>query len=228
MARDSRQTELFASDGRFSRLGDVERWARSNHFHNITGTDEAGRGPLAGPVVAAAVILPPALRLEGLDDSKRLTERRRERLFFRIRTESLSWAAAFGFPDRIDRMNILHASLDAMARAVSLAESRRGTPSDLIVVDGNQTLPLVRVQRAVVGGDGLCRAVAAASIVAKVLRDRWMTLAAGRWPEYGFERHKGYPTKAHKAAIQEYGPCAIHRKTFRGVREWLDDPDSGD
>jgi len=198
------------------RLGDVERWAAEFGFPTLLGTDEAGRGPLAGPVVAAAVCFPVDISIPGLDDSKKLGPETREALFPLIRREALAWGAAFSSAGEIDTINILRASLDAMARAVLLAE-HRGAHAPLIVVDGNQPLPLDRPQETVVGGDALSLCVAAASVIAKVLRDRWMEHAALRYPGYGFEVHKGYPTALHRTRLQELGPCALHRRSFRGV-----------
>ncbi len=218
MVRPPRQSDWLAAAEK-AVLGDVERWADSHGYSRILGLDEAGRGPLAGPVVAAAVCLPPVIDLPGLDDSKKLTPKIRERLFPAILNQALAWGAAFGSPQQIDRDNILAASLDSMRRAALLAETRGGL-CDIWIVDGNRALPSDRLQRTVVGGDRLCLAVAAASVIAKVLRDRWMVLADRRWPGYGFAVHKGYPTAAHRRAVAERGPCPIHRRSFRGVSEY--------
>ncbi len=199
-------------------LGDVERWAATRTIPYITGVDEAGRGPLAGPVVAAAVCFAPDIRIERLDDSKRLSATLREALFPEIRKQALGWGVAYGSPALIHEKNILQATRICMRRAFRLAQTR-GAGDGLVVIDGNQRIDIEQQQWALVGGDRLSVAVAAASVLAKVLRDRWMTVAAKRWPQYGFERHKGYGTKAHLLAIAEHGPCPIHRLDFRGVRE---------
>lgn len=220
MSKNSGSFSLFPDLGGEGRLGDVERWAAQRGFGTIIGIDEAGRGPLAGPVVTAAVSLPIDMEIAGLDDSKLLSEDERERLFPEILERASSYGVAFASPELIDRENILNATLSAMEKAALLAESR-GSRADLWVIDGNHALKCRRMQKAVVHGDRLCRSVAAASVIAKVLRDRHMILAAKRWPGYGFERHKGYPTAAHRKAVERLGPCPIHRKTFRGVREFI-------
>ena len=182
----------------------------------IAGVDEAGRGPLAGPVVAAAVILDPARPIEGLDDSKKLTARRRELLFDRILADARAWAIAEAEPDEIDRLNILHATMAAMARAV---RSLSTTP-ERVRIDGNRAPDLGELRcETLIGGDGLDPAIGAASILAKVHRDRLMLDYHDRWPEYGFDRHKGYPTPAHLAALERYGPTPIHRRSFRPVHQ---------
>lgn len=181
----------------------------------IAGVDEAGRGPLAGPVVAAAVILDPARPIEGLDDSKKLSASRRERLSVEIRERALAWSIACGEPDEIDRLNILGATMEAMCRAV------RGLshPPDAVWVDGNRCPPLDLPMRAIVGGDGEVSCIGAASILAKVHRDGIMEAMDGRYPGYGFAIHKGYPTPQHIEAMTRLGPCAIHRQTFAPVRK---------
>lgn len=183
----------------------------------VAGVDEAGRGPLAGPVSAAAVILDPERPIAGLDDSKRLTPKRREMLELEIQEKALTWAVAFATVEEIDRINILQASLLAMARAVealTLAPRRA-------LVDGNRCPRLACAADAVVGGDGTVPVIGAASILAKVARDREMLLLDVRYPGYGFARHKGYPTREHIAALRELGPCGHHRRSFRPVRELL-------
>lgn len=184
----------------------------------IAGTDEAGRGPLAGPVIAAAAILTASQRdilLEnGLTDSKKLTEKKRESLFALINELGVLWRAQAASPGRIDKMNILRASLWCMLRSVEKLYVR----PDLVLVDGSQRVPqLLTPQRCVVKGDSKVPAIAAASIVAKVLRDRAMTVLDAKYPHYGFASHKGYPSEYHRAALKEYGPCPIHRASFRGV-----------
>lgn len=179
----------------------------------VAGVDEAGRGPLAGPVVAAAVVLDPARPIEGLADSKTLSPRQREALVEEIRGKALAVAVASSSPRQIERINILRASLRAMAAAVG----RLSVAVGHLLVDGNRPVPLDIPQSPLVKGDSACACIAAASIVAKVARDRLMERMDRRFPHYGFRRHKGYPTRAHLAALEVHGPCAIHRRTFRGV-----------
>ncbi len=178
----------------------------------VAGCDEAGRGPLAGPVVAAAVILDPARIPKGLNDSKLLQPEEREDLFDKI-AATAEFAIAVAPPARIDRDNILRASLWALARAVS------GLPRkpSLVFVDGRDGLALACEVRAVIGGDGIVASVAAASIVAKVTRDRLMRLLGAAHPGYGFEQHKGYSTGEHFAALEKLGPCVHHRRSFAPV-----------
>jgi len=183
----------------------------------IAGVDEAGRGPLAGPVVAAAVILDELQPIKGLNDSKKLGPRTRERLFDEIRAKALCCCIAQASVEEIDTLNILQATLLAMRRAV---EGLRLRPHK-VLVDGNR-LPLLRVPaEAVVGGDALVKAVAAASILAKVQRDRWCVELHQVHPQYGFDAHKGYPTAAHLAALREHGACPHHRRSFAPVRAVL-------
>jgi len=180
----------------------------------IAGVDEAGRGPLAGPVVAAAVILDARRPIPGLDDSKRLSAAQRERLALRIRSEALAWAVAWADPAEIDSRNILGATLMAMARAVS----GLGRVPELVLVDGDKVPRLSLPVRAIVGGDAEVPAISAASILAKTYRDSWMEALALRFPGYGLEQHKGYPTATHLASLRTLGPCAIHRRSFGPVR----------
>lgn len=182
----------------------------------VAGADEAGRGCLAGPVVAAAVVLPPDLHLEGVNDSKQLDEATRERLAPLIRAQALAWAVAEASAAEIDALNILAASLLAMQRALE----RLVLKPDFVLIDGNQKIPGLRAQRPIIKGDSLCFSIAAASILAKVERDRLMTELAQLHPGYGLALHKGYPTPTHKAALIELGPSPIHRLTFRGVPGW--------
>ena len=185
----------------------------------VAGVDEAGRGPLAGPVYAAAVILHPARVPDGLDDSKRLTEAAREALEPVIQQRARSWAVAWASTEEIDRLNILQASLLAMRRALWLLHV---TPT-LALVDGNRCpTDLPCVARALVGGDALEPAISAASILAKVARDREMRRLDAEHPQYGFARHKGYGTREHLAALARHGPCAIHRRSFAPVRALLE------
>lgn len=178
------------------------------------GVDEAGRGPLAGPVVAAAVILHPGRPIEGLDDSKKLNEQKREALFPLIQERARAWSIIQIPPAEIDRLNILQATLLGMKQAVEALEPR---PS-LALVDGNRPPDLPCAVRTIVGGDALEPAISAASILAKVSRDRLMLEMHERFPEYGFDRHKGYPTAAHMKKLVELGPCEIHRRSFAPVR----------
>ena len=178
------------------------------------GVDEAGRGPIAGPVCAAAVILDPRIPIEGLRDSKQLTAARREVLATKIRLNAFAWSVAFSSVEEIDRLNILQATLLAMRRAVAGLSPQ---PEE-VWVDGN-TSPLLEMPvRTVVGGDRLHPQISAASILAKTARDREMLLLHARFPQYGLDRHKGYPTAGHLAAIQEHGICEIYRRSFAPVR----------
>jgi len=181
----------------------------------ICGVDEAGRGPLAGPVVAGACILPEGLIIPGLDDSKKLSEKKRERLYDEICQNALSWGVGMASPEEIDAYNILEATLLAMRRAVSsLPED-----PDFLLIDGNISRGFSQSACAIVGGDGICQSIAAASILAKVTRDRLCTELDRTYPQYGFAKHKGYPTKAHKLAVYEHGPCPVHRKSFLSFLE---------
>jgi ribonuclease HII len=176
----------------------------------ICGVDEAGRGPLAGPVCAAAVVLPLGMAIDGVDDSKKLTSKKRELLFDVIISKSVDCAVAYAEVEEIDEFNILNATHVAMARAIKML---RCTP-DVVMIDGN-SIPKVDVRcKAIVGGDRLSLSIASASILAKVSRDRLMTKLAVKYPEYGFEKHKGYGTKVHMEALEKYGLCKIHRRTF--------------
>ena len=176
--------------------------------------DEAGRGTLAGPVVAAAVVLPPGARLRGLADSKTLTPAARERLYRRITDRALAVGVGRADAATVDAANILQATLMAMAQAVAALPQ----PPEIVLVDGPIAPPLTVPCRAIPHGDALVSVIAAASIVAKVTRDRLMGELAARFPAYGFERHKGYGTAEHQAALRRFGPCAIHRVTFGPVR----------
>jgi ribonuclease HII len=183
----------------------------------VAGVDEAGRGPLAGPVVAAAVILDDANPIAGLADSKALTARRREQLFDQVRARALSFCIAEASVEEIDRLNILHATMLAMKRAV---EGLRLKPAKALV-DGNRLPPLRIPGEAIVRGDALVPAISAASILAKVHRDRLCQALHAELPQYGFDVHKGYPTPAHLAALREHGASPAHRRSFRPVREAL-------
>ncbi len=181
----------------------------------VAGVDEAGRGPLAGPVVAAAVILDDQNPIYGLADSKKLTVRQRERLFDEIRARALCTAIGRASVEEIDTLNILQATLLAMRRAVQGLRLKPG----LVLVDGNQ-LPRLDVRaEAIVKGDSKVAAISAASILAKVHRDRWCVEYDAQYPDYGFARHKGYGTAFHLTALREYGPCPQHRRTFAPVAQ---------
>ena len=195
---------------------DHEDRLRAQGLHRIAGIDEAGRGPLAGPVVAAAVILPPNFRHASLNDSKQLSERARESLFEEItNSPDIQWAHAVVESEEIDRINILQATHEAMRRAVAFLKP----VAVHALIDGRPVKPFPIPQTALVGGDGLSFSIAAASIIAKVTRDRLMIEMHARFPEYDFARHKGYGTPHHLAALQQHGPCPIHRRSFRPVQQ---------
>lgn len=187
-----------------------EHQAQEQGFQVVCGVDEAGRGPLAGPVCAAAVILPDGLVIEGLDDSKKLTEKKRDALYSVICEEAISYGIAFASVEEIEEMNILQATFLAMKRAV---ESLNVKP-DLALVDGNQKPHLDIQARTLVKGDAKSPSIAAASILAKVTRDRLMTEIAEQYPEYEFPKHKGYGTKLHYEKIIEHGISPVHRRSF--------------
>ena len=191
-------------------LMELESSLRAEGYDRICGVDEAGRGPLAGPVCAAAVILPPDVELPGLNDSKKRSEKKRELLFPMIQEQAVAWSVAFASVEEIEELNILRATFLAMNRAIAGLNVK----PDLALIDGNQNREIAMPSRTVVHGDARCACIAAASILAKVSRDRLMKELAVRYPQYGFEKHKGYGTKAHYAALREYGPCPIHRRSF--------------
>ena len=177
----------------------------------VCGVDEAGRGPLAGPVCAAAVILPPDLDFEGVNDSKKLSEKKREMLYEEITEKAISWSVAFASVNEIEEHNILGATYIAMQRAV---ESLK-VPADFALIDGNRTPPALKIpSQTVVKGDSKSLSIAAASIIAKVTRDRLLLEYDAIYPQYKFSQHKGYGTKVHIEALQEFGPCDIHRPSF--------------
>jgi len=182
----------------------------------ICGVDEAGRGPLAGPVSAAAVILDPSRPIEGLADSKKLSEKQRDRLAPLIRERALAWAVAYAEVEEIDRLNILQATLLAMRRAVEALSIR----PQQVLVDGLYCPQTGIPSQAIVKGDSKVAAISAASILAKTARDELMLQLHGRYPQYGFDAHKGYPTAAHLAALREHGVSVVHRKTFKPVRQF--------
>jgi ribonuclease HII len=197
-------------------LDNIESTLYDKGYEAICGVDEAGRGPLAGPVVAAAVILPHGIDIEGVADSKTLSARRREAVFDEIVRLGLVCAVGAIEPDDIDRMNIHKASLMAMRKAVM---DLKQAP-EFIIVDGKFTIPKIsQPQFAIVGGDGRCQSIAAASIVAKVTRDRIMERYSALYPSYSFAQHKGYPTQAHLDELRQHGPCEIHRQSFKPVAE---------
>lgn len=193
----------------------TELWSLENEIYAsgvkvLCGVDEAGRGPLAGPVCAAAVILPQKLEIRGLNDSKKLSEKQREELFSVICAEAVSYGIAFAEVEEIERLNILEATFVAMNRAIR----KLSAVPELALIDGNRTKGIEVPARAIVKGDGKCADIAAASILAKVTRDRYMLEMAEKYPEYHFEKHKGYGTKLHYEALREYGPSPIHRMSF--------------
>ena len=191
----------------------LERQAQQDGYHWIAGLDEAGRGPLAGPVVAAAVVLPAHSHIVGLQDSKRLTARQRDAVYERIQQQAVAYGIGIISHAQIDQHNILRATQEAMLAAL---QQLAGVP-DMLLIDGITALPTTIAQRLIIGGDACCASIAAASVLAKVTRDRLMVAYAREYPAYGFEKHKGYPTAEHYARLRIYGPCAIHRRSFRGV-----------
>lgn len=197
-----------------------ERALWKDGAHYVAGVDEAGVGPLAGPVVAAAVILPRDAVLDGVNDSKKLTEAKREALFREITERATAWAVAGATPAEIDKINIYHAALLAMARAVNAL----GLPVDHALVDGRVVPGLACPQTRIVGGDAQEPTIAAASILAKVQRDRIMAALHLEFPQYGFNRHKGYPTPVHRQALAEHGPCSLHRLSYEAVRRLVEPP----
>lgn len=183
----------------------------------IAGVDEVGRGPLAGPVVSAAVILPDSHTIEGLDDSKKISPKKRSQLSEQIKQQALSWEIAEASVAEIDDINILQATMLAMQRAVSQLSIR----PEIVMVDGNRTPDFGIESKAVIGGDGKVASISAASIIAKVYRDQLMQDYAVTYPEYGFEKNAGYPTKQHRDALQAYGVTSIHRRSFAPVKNCL-------
>lgn len=190
-------------------------WALENGIYAsgvniLCGVDEAGRGPLAGPVCAAAVVLPRGLEIPGLNDSKKLSEKKREALYDVIVSSAMAYGIAFADVEEIERLNILHATFLAMNRAIAQLSVR----PELALIDGNRDSDIEVPSRCIVKGDSRCADIAAASILAKVTRDRYMIKMAEQYPQYGFEQHKGYGTKRHYAALREYGATPIHRMSF--------------
>lgn len=193
-----------------SELWKYEHQCYEEGFEIVCGVDEAGRGPLAGPVCAAAVILPRDLAIEGLNDSKKLSDKRRRALFEQISAQAVSYGIAFATEQEIDEINILQATFLAMRRALEQLSVR---PS-MALIDGNRETDFGLPVRTIVKGDSLSANIAAASILAKVTRDDFMMQQAELYPQYGFDVHKGYGTRAHYDALRKYGPCPIHRRTF--------------
>lgn len=192
-----------------------ELWTIENEIYDsgvklICGVDEAGRGPLAGPVCAAAVILPRNCEIEGLNDSKKLTEKKREALYDVIIEKAVCYGIAFASVEEIEEMNILNASMLAMNRAIKMLDP----VPELALIDGNRNSAIEINSRCVIKGDAKCADIAAASILAKVTRDRYMLQMAEKYPEYHFEQHKGYGTKLHYEVLREHGPSEIHRMSF--------------
>jgi len=193
-----------------------------DQFEWVCGVDEAGRGPLAGSVVAAAVILDPSKPIDGLKDSKKLTAKVRDELFDLIIRDSKAWCIAEASAIEIDSINILQATMWAMKRAIEGLEKTLGRLPDKALIDGNRC-PKVNIEmEAIVKGDSKVQAISAASILAKVTRDRDMQVLHEAYPMYGFNQHMGYPTPMHFAALKEFGPCPAHRKTFAPVREVME------
>lgn len=189
--------------------------ARSQGYRLVAGIDEAGRGPLAGPVSAAAVILPEGLEIEGLNDSKKLSEKARERIFEEIMSLSeIQWGHSFAEADEIDEINILQATHAVMARAVAKLPK-----ADYALIDGRPVKGFPLPSEGIVKGDGKSLSIAAASVIAKVMRDRLMVEWDVKYPEYGFAKHKGYGTKIHLDALNTYGPCPLHRRSFAPVAQ---------
>jgi len=197
---------------------EFEEAAYEDGYTVICGVDEVGVGPLAGPVCAAAVILPRGLTLPGLDDSKRLTPKRRDTLFDQIQAQAEAWSVAYVGVEEIDQLNILNARIKAMQLAIDGLARR----ADFALIDGNRDhgsrCALSTAHRTIVKGDSLSVSIAAASVLAKVSRDRYMIKLAEQYPQYGFQRHKGYGTKTHYAALEACGPSPVHRKSF--LRKW--------
>lgn len=189
---------------------EFEKEALAKGYKSICGVDEAGRGPLAGPVCAAAVILPEGVIIDGVNDSKKLSEKKRESMFDVIREQALSYSIAYATVDEIEEINILNATMLAMRRAIDGLEIK----ADYAMIDGNKIPPIDIDAECIVKGDAKSMSIACASILAKVSRDRLLYKYAEEYPMYGFDKHKGYGTKVHREAILKYGPCPYHRKSF--------------
>ena len=189
---------------------EFEKEALAKGYKSVCGVDEAGRGPLAGPVCAAAVILPEGVIIDGVNDSKKLSEKKRESLFDVIREQALSYSIAYATVDEIEEINILNATMLAMRRAIDGLDIK----ADYAMIDGNKIPPIDIDAECIVKGDAKSMSIACASILAKVSRDRLLYKYAEEYPMYGFDKHKGYVTKVHREAILKYGPCPYHRKSF--------------
>lgn len=189
---------------------EFEKEALAKGYKSVCGVDEAGRGPLAGPVCAAAVILPDGVIIDGVNDSKKLSEKKRESLFDVIREQALSYSIAYATVDEIEEINILNATMLAMRRAIDGLDIK----ADYAMIDGNKIPPIDIDAECIVKGDAKSMSIACASILAKVSRDRLLYKYAEEYPMYGFDKHKGYGTKVHREAILKYGPCPYHRKSF--------------
>lgn len=189
---------------------EFEKETLAKGYKSVCGIDEAGRGPLAGPVCAAAVILPEGVIIDGVNDSKKLSEKKRESLFDVIREQALSYSIAYATVDEIEEINILNATMLAMRRAINGLEIK----ADYAMIDGNKIPPIDIDAECIVKGDAKSMSIACASILAKVSRDRLLYKYAEEYPMYGFDKHKGYGTKVHREAILKYGPCPYHRKSF--------------
>lgn len=199
-------------------LFDVSQFNNSFNYNIIVGADEAGRGPLAGPVCASAVVLPKDFPFEILNDSKKLSEKRRLQIEPIIKEKAIAWAISWATPKEIDQINILQASMLAMKRAyekVLVQLNQKKITPNILLVDGNKTPAVDILCQAIVKGDAKVPAIMAASILAKNARDRLMVLAAKKWPQYNFDKHKGYPCPQHKELLRKYGPCPIHRLSFK-------------
>lgn len=189
---------------------EFEKEALAKGYKSVCGVDEAGRGPLAGPVCAAAVILPEGVVIDGVNDSKKLSEKKRESLFDVIREQTLAYSIAYATVDEIEEINILNATMLAMRRAIDGLDIK----ADYAMIDGNKIPPIDIDAECIVKGDAKSMSIACASILAKVSRDRLLYKYAEEYPMYGFDKHKGYGTKVHREAILKYGPCPYHRKSF--------------
>ncbi len=201
-------------------MWEFEHNAKTHGYKIVAGVDEAGRGPLAGPVVSAAVILPQNFECVGINDSKKLSEKQRNYFFTIIRKQAIAVSTGIASHDEIDQINILQASLLSMKRAVeNLSNPPDFIAPDFLLIDGKFTINMDITQTALIKGDSRSISIAAASIIAKVTRDAIMADLHKKYPHYNFIRHKGYPTRAHKKAIVKYGPCPVHRMTFKGVKE---------
>lgn len=211
----ARLAECEQEKGRLSRMYSYERQVGAMGYRLIAGLDEAGRGPLAGPVVAAAVILPAEVYLPGIDDARRLTGRKRQEICEQIKQQAVAIGIGMVHPEGIDESNVLMATYKAMAKAVQALPVQ----PDYLLIDSYHLPAVSQPQSPIVGGDGLSCSIAAASIVAKVTRDEHMIEMDRLYPHYGFANHKGYGTAEHRAALEKYGPCPIHRKSFGPLRE---------